>query len=228
MAHTAGPIFFDVDGVLVDSLPAHLELCRRLAVRLDISVRVPSERAFRLMAAAGTRISPMYYFFTSVGFPDHLARLAVHEYEANFKIEFQPKMFPGVSYLLREIHLSGRKLGIVSSNTFDNIANSLDGCMELFDPSCIFTKDRVRGRTKADCLSEGARLLDCPQDQCTYVGDLPSDAEAAAEVGFCFIGVTYGWGIISEASKYMVVSSVAELRFRLKGASSTLFEEANV
>src|SRR5262245_46624750 len=62
---------FDFDGVLVDSLPAHLRYCRRIAqdFRLPIEIPPPDEFKDRVIRT-GMVISPMVHFFRAVGFPD--------------------------------------------------------------------------------------------------------------------------------------------------------------
>ena len=65
-------VFFDVDGVLVDSLPQHLQICRDKAAEFGLNLRIPSIDEFRQLVSRGTKVSPMRCFFLAVGFPEHL------------------------------------------------------------------------------------------------------------------------------------------------------------
>src|SRR5256885_16808128 len=52
-------VFFDVDGVLLDSLPQHLAICRDKASEYGLPIEIPDVPAFRRMVAAGIKVSPM-------------------------------------------------------------------------------------------------------------------------------------------------------------------------
>jgi len=77
-------VFFDVDGVLLDSLPQHLKICRDLAAAYGLDIRIPAPLAFRRMIAEGVKISPMRNFFEAVGFDGAYLEAAIETYEASF------------------------------------------------------------------------------------------------------------------------------------------------
>jgi phosphoglycolate phosphatase-like HAD superfamily hydrolase len=61
-------VFFDVDGVLLDSLSPHLKFCRDKASEYKLPIQIPDEQQFRLMLASGFRGSPMAEFLRTAGF----------------------------------------------------------------------------------------------------------------------------------------------------------------
>jgi beta-phosphoglucomutase-like phosphatase (HAD superfamily) len=52
-------IFFDVDGVLLDSLPQHLPICRDKAAEFGLDLKIPTVETFRRLVHRGTEVSPM-------------------------------------------------------------------------------------------------------------------------------------------------------------------------
>ena len=40
-------VFFDVDGVLVDSLPQHLQICHDKAIEFGLELKIPTVDEFR-------------------------------------------------------------------------------------------------------------------------------------------------------------------------------------
>jgi phosphoglycolate phosphatase-like HAD superfamily hydrolase len=188
-------VLFDVDGVLADSLPAHLETCETLSALYGLGLQIPGAEAFRMLVRSGVPISPMQKFFEAVGFPPAYAARADVEYEASFASRFSPCPFPGVSEMLRELSAAGIELGIVSSNTLANVRKALGPLGEMFVPTRIYTRDHSVHRTKPDALRALVRELGFSNERVFYVGDQPSDALAARAVGLPFVGATYGWGI---------------------------------
>jgi len=185
-------VVFDVDGVLVDSLPAHLEMCVELGHEYGLELAIPSVSEFKRLVRRGVIISPMREFFRAVGFPEDLAHAADQEYERSFAQRFSPLPFAGVADLLASLRSAGIELGIVSSNTRANVEKALGPLLSAFGAGRVFTRDHATARTKKDALAELA--LELPRSRILYVGDQPADAQAARAAGLPFIGVTYGWG----------------------------------
>ncbi|MGZ5267125.1 MAG: hypothetical protein ACXWCC_10055, partial [Caldimonas sp.] len=52
-------VFFDVDGVLLDSLPQHLAICSDKAREYGLRLSIPDVQGFRRLVAAGVKVSPM-------------------------------------------------------------------------------------------------------------------------------------------------------------------------
>jgi phosphoglycolate phosphatase-like HAD superfamily hydrolase len=209
-------VFFDVDGVLLDSLPQHLQICRDKAIEFGLKLQIPTVNEFRQLVCRGTKVSPMRYFFLAVGFPEDLAERAVADYEREFIQRYRPLPFAGVSEMLNTLKTSGLRLGVVTSNTRSNVVPVLGDAMQYFEESCLFFFDRYpEPRTKSWCLGEGARLLHLERQACVYVGDQPADAIAAREAGVRFLGVAYGWGISQDDKQYDTVKSITEIPDKL-------------
>lgn len=212
-------IFFDVDGVLIDSLPQHLKICRDKARDFGLDLRIPGVEEMRERIAAGTKVSPMLFFFLAVGFPERDAERAVADYERDFMVSYRPTLFEGVPRMLEGLHRAGFELGLVTSNTRANVEPVLDGSMRYFQGKAVFFfGEYARSVTKADCLMQGARDLGVPAARCLYVGDQPADARAAEEAGFQFLGVTYGWGFMPGSHDVELVATVSGIARKLGAA----------
>lgn len=211
-------VFFDVDGVLIDSLPAHLAFCIDEAAKLGLNVRVPAGDEFQTMVRNGVKVSPMREFFRAVGFPEYVLQDAVADYEARFMADYRPSLFPGVDQMLSRLIAANLTLGIITSNTAANVLPALSDLAPLFEKRCRFFLDSYdEPRPKSWFLKEGARRLRVKPSQIAYVGDQPADALAAHEAGTRFLGVTYGWGISDEDREFETVSSVAGIAPALFG-----------
>jgi phosphoglycolate phosphatase len=216
MRGSLAAVFFDVDGVLVDSLPQHLQICRDKAIEFGLELNVPTVEEMRRLISRGTKVSPMSEFFRVVGFPDPLIGRAVRDYDREFMQRYRPRAFPGVDEALSTLHDAGLRLGIVTSNIRSNVEPALAGVMHFFEKSCLFFYDRYpEPRSKAWCLSEGARILRLASSRCAFVGDQPADADAAQTAGLQFLGVSYGWGIEWRTGQHEFANSVREVPDRL-------------
>ena len=64
-------VFFDVDGVLIDSLPQHLQICRDKAREFGLRLKIPNVDEFRELVRRGIKVSPMRHFFLArIDYPD--------------------------------------------------------------------------------------------------------------------------------------------------------------
>jgi phosphoglycolate phosphatase len=187
-------VFFDVDGVLVDSMEAHLQVCRDKAREFGLDLTIPDADGVRDMVRRGVKVSPMKQMFVSVGFPEPLAARADADYEREFMDRYEVRAFPGAVELLASLRQAGVTLGMVTSNTLANLAPALGAGMDHFDPRLLFARDDAGRMSKPAKLREGVQLLGLHPSRVCFVGDQPDDRRAAAEVGTQFLGTTYGWG----------------------------------
>ncbi len=212
------PVFFDVDGVLLDSLPKHLAICADKAREYGLSLRIPDVPTFRRLIASGVKVSPMFDFFVAVGFPRQLAMRAVEDYDREFARRYRPQAFVGIDVMLERLRQARRPMGLVTANVAANVDAPLHDVMSYFDARCLFYIDRYDPpRSKSWCLSEGARMFDVPPERCVFVGDQPADAAAAQAAGWAFVGVSYGWGLLHGDPLRRVADTPAEVADMILG-----------
>ena len=190
--------FFDVDGVLVDSLGQHLRICEDMNKELGLGLTIPDAPQLKRRIRSGVRISPMKFFFLAVGFPESAAELADVQYQRVFMQRYTPLPFPGVDLMLAHLAANGVSLGLVTANVSSNVDLALGELLGRFDPRFRFTKDDPRALSKADALKAAVHELELEPHEAIYVGDLDSDGTAARDAGVPFLGVTYGWGISTD------------------------------
>ena len=204
-------ILFDVDGVLLDSLTPHLQICADKNEEYGLGLTIPTASQFKDLVADGTRISPMKYFFLAVGFPEEFAEKANLQYQQIFMQEYAPAPFPHVHSTLNALHEAGLQMGIVTSNVKANVVGALGESMGFFRPDCVYAKDSDGGLSKSEAIVSAVTKFETKPDEVLYVGDQPADWEAAKAAGVEFLGVSYGWGISDRDREFPVVNSVAEI-----------------
>lgn len=204
-------VIFDVDGVLLDSLEPHLQICRDKNREYGLGLAIPNADEFRKIVRRGVKISPMKFFFQAVGFPSEYADRAVEQYNMTFVRRYTIRLFPGVNEMLHHLASAGLSLGIVTSNVRANIESALGSNMRLFRPDCIFTKDTADWDSKVYALLTAAARLNVDTNKTMYVGDQPADWFAAKEAGAKFLGVSYGWGLSQEDKEFPIINNAFEI-----------------
>lgn len=203
--------FFDVDGVLIDSLADHLNFCKDINDEYNLNLAIPSVEDFKKSIRDGVRVSPMELFFKAVGFPDESAKKADLKYQKEFSDKYKQHPFNGVAEMLQKLTVEGLTLGIVTANVMNIVVESLGENIRFFDPNFCFMKDSHGYESKAEALKAAATRLGINADNLIYVGDQIGDYEAAINAGVKFLGVTYGWGISEIESEFQVVKSCSEV-----------------
>jgi phosphoglycolate phosphatase-like HAD superfamily hydrolase len=213
-------VFFDIDGVLLDSLPQHLRFCADKAREYGLfKLEMPSVESFRRMVSRGTSASPMLNFFLAVAFPAAQARRGVQDYQHQFMPRYRPDKFRGVDAMLERLTAAGLLLGLVTANIRANVEPALSDTMRYFDHRSLYFFDRYpEPKAKTWCLTEGARILKLTPEQCVYIGDQPADAVAASAAGLSFLGVSYGWSLPPDDPPFPIVDSVSAIADELLAA----------
>lgn len=208
-------VYFDMDGVLTDSLIAHLKWARRLAGDMGVKIGVPSPEDFKTrVRELSLKISPMEHFLLALGF-EECAGGASEIYEREFCDE-RVDLFPGIEPMLRDL-CDRVPLGVITANTRRAMESALSPVLELFgdDSWSTWCKDDggVCSGSKAGALVASAAALEIEPQELVYVGDQSSDMRAADEAGCPFVGVTYGWGFERQdrTSDLRLVESVGGL-----------------
>jgi phosphoglycolate phosphatase-like HAD superfamily hydrolase len=214
--------FFDVDGVLLDSLPQHLRFCADKAREYGLfELQMPSVESFRQMVSRGVSASPMLNFFLAVGFSAPQARRGVRDYQRQFMPRYRPDKFPGIDAMLERFTDAGLSLGLVTSNIRANVEPALSDTMRYFDHRCLYFFDSYpEPQDKTWYLTEGTRVLELTPEQCLYVGDQPADAVAASAAGLSFLGVSYGWGLPPDDAPFPIVDSVSAIAAEVMAANA--------
>lgn len=178
-------LIFDFDGTIADSFDLVLAISNRLAEEFGYPQTCPedvnhlknlsSREIFRRSGVSFLRL------------PFLLRRLRI---ELNREIrQLQP--IPGIQEALWALKRQGNRLGIVTSNSRENVIAFLEtqNLLELFDfvdsGLTLFGKSRVIKRTLRQYRLDPTTVI--------YVGDETRDIEAARRTGVQAVAVTWGF-----------------------------------
>lgn len=177
-------IIFDFDGTLADTLPCVLSIINRLSHRFgykkvgwDNMDILRNKRAEEILKYLGISLTKLYFIVRKV------------KAELNKEIEFLKPTVPIRKVLLR-LKKNGYKLGILTSNSKDNVSkflkrNSLDFFDFIYSESSIFGKSKViAGLLKNQNLKP---------EQVVYIGDETRDIDAAKRSNINIIAVSWGY-----------------------------------
>jgi len=215
MASTYKAVLFDMDGVVVDSMPYHYRAWRKvfrsLGIRLDKMdiYKREGEQGIRSIAAIlaehGMQLSPEQM-------DDLLQRK-----EAIFKGMAAHRLFPGVESLVCDLKGEGRLIGLVTGTSRGEIDYVLPGnLIHFFD--MVVTGDSVeRGKPAPDPYLKAIEGLNISPSEAVVIENAPYGIQSAKEAGAFCIAVT-----TSLPRKYLrnadvVCGSLKEVRGLLLG-----------
>ncbi|MBE9097884.1 HAD hydrolase-like protein [Vacuolonema iberomarrocanum] len=180
-------IIFDFDGTIADSFDTVLAVTNRLAVEFGYAPASPAEiKSLQNLSSREilkqSRI-PLYKL------PSLLRRLKREMQQEIHHI--QP--FPGMLDALMDLHDQGYALGILTSNTKENVAFFLEThqVADLF----WFVHSSVTLFGKSRRINQLLRTYSLTQESVIYVGDETRDVDAARRSHIKIL--TVGWGFNS-------------------------------
>lgn len=176
-------IIFDSDGTLADTLPWMRSQFNELAEEHGFR-KVEAHEYERFRNLHGSAL------LRELGLPLwKLPRVvsAMRRRMAEHTGEFST--FPGISTALARFAAGGAQLGIVSSNSRENVERVLgeEDARRITNWAC-----GVSMLGKAAKLRQVIRQGGVPRAKAIYIGDEIRDAEAAAKAGIAFGAVTWG------------------------------------
>jgi beta-phosphoglucomutase len=180
---TPPAIIFDMDGVVLDSLPTHLTTWQQTLAPLGIEMTaddlyplegIPTERTAQ-------RLTELF-----LGQPcsDEQARRLAGTKRAIFREIFEPTLVPGIAPLLHDLHGRGYRLGLVTGSARSVVDESLTptGLADLFE--VIVTGDQVsRGKPAPEPYLTAADRLGLPPAECLVVENAPLGIRSAQAAG---------------------------------------------
>ena len=205
-----GPIFWDLDGTIMDSLPGILETIEHTLGTLGHPV--PEN----LRRWAGPPFP--HSLRTELKLSEDEIEVAVATYRDyyNHTGTFRSEPFAGVSEIITLGHRLGRHQATATSKPVSQAKEMLrrQGLLDAFHAIGAASDDEKRS-AKSDVLHDALdelTRLGVSLDHAVMVGDRIHDFEAAAERGLPCIAVTWGYGSENEwAHATYVVDTPAQL-----------------
>jgi len=206
---------FDADGTLMDSLRAHILFCRDLNKSRGYGLELPDpEDTVACRRLVATR---MDLFFERCGFPtDDIGEL-VELYKRTFSVDerYAVKPFPGIPEMLNELKTRGRRLGILTANTYRNVRAGLGESAKLFDWISDVREIEMFGSKGIALRAMINTHFPNARGSVIYTGDMTGDYEASQKAGTSFVPVGWGWEDWSDRRGFAAVSSVDQLKSAL-------------
>ncbi len=178
-------VIFDFDGTLADTFPFVVSMFNEVAHKHGLNTIAPAD------------IEPLRHRSTSeilrhLNLPWWRLPLVTRDFIQLMRDPAAPvRLFDGVPQVIDTLHGAGVRLGVVSSNSADNVAR-------LLGPALMAKVAHVDGGVgllgKAPRIRRAARRLaqSGGPPQAIYVGDQLADLAAARRAGVAFGAVSWG------------------------------------
>jgi HAD superfamily hydrolase (TIGR01509 family)/HAD superfamily hydrolase (TIGR01549 family) len=182
-------IIFDMDGVILDSLPMHLETWQRtlrpLGIELTAEDLYPLEGTPTELTAQ--RLTER---FLGQACSDAEAKRLADQKRASFRDRFRPVFVPGIRSLLYDLHGRGYRLALVTGSSLSVVEESLNptGLHELFDVT-IAGDQVVRGKPDPEPYEMAAASLGVHAGQCLVVENAPQGIQSAKAAGMACVAL---------------------------------------
>jgi len=213
-------VVFDMDGVLVDTNPFHVQKWEALLTQYGIAF--DRETLPKRVLGPGNDPTLRHFFGDRLTADDRL-RLS-EELEAKFRAAFAPhaKPFAGVERLIADCHENGVRVALASAAMSKNVFFILDalGLRQRFD--VVFTADEItQSKPHPEIYERTAQTLNTPPAACVVVEDSFVGIEAAKGAGMKCVAVASTFSateLRAHARADLVVQTLEALELeRLRG-----------
>ena len=203
---TAKVIIFDFDGTIADTLDALVSITNRLAVEFGYKPIAQEELA--LFKTLNSRQIIKHSGISIFQLP-----FLVRKVKAELNKEIRTLSFiPGIKEVLIELKNQGNSLGIITSNSKENVITFLSekNLQYLFD--FIYSGTKLFGKSKV--INKFLKQENIKPEAAIYVGDEIRDIEAARRSEIKVIAVSWGFNseqVLAEQNPDYLIQNPAEL-----------------
>lgn len=187
-------LIFDFDGTLVDSFDAAIKVLNSLAQDFNFKQlgAVQKQDVKAIEAKALLKI---------LGIPMYKVPFIVRQAKRLMQREMvYLKPFPGIPEVLQSLHTSGFCLGIVTSNSEENVRAWLKQHDILTYFHFIHSAPQYFGKERV--LLKSIKKYQLDKNTVCYIGDETRDIEAAKRSGIASLAVTWGFNCEDIMQKY--------------------------
>ena len=186
-------VFFDLDGTLTDSGEGIIN-CAILALE-HFGLPIPSREELRVFVGP-----PLDQSFMNHGVPADQVQEAIRVYRSRYTTvgKFENFPYPGVEELLQKLKAAGCRLFVATSKPEGMSVEILEkfGLAPYFEKICGATLDGSRSH-KADVIAYLLGQVDGVENV-VMIGDTAFDVIGAKAHGIPTIGVSWGYGKVSD------------------------------
>ena len=188
-SHLPAAVIFDMDGVLVDTNPFHVQKWEALLTEHGIAF---DREALPKQVTWDPGNDPMLrHFFGERLTADDRLRLS-EELEARFRAAFAPhaKPFAGVERLIAECHENGVRVAVASAAMSKNVFFILDALKLRQRFHVVLTADEItHNKPHPEIYDKTAQKLGIPPAACVVIEDSFTGIEAAKGAGMKCVAV---------------------------------------
>ncbi len=186
-------VIFDFDGTLADTFDLIFSITNRLSVEFGYKQTKKEEipeieklSALELINQSGISLFKVPFLLRKI------------------RTEFQKeinnvRLFGGIKEALLELKYQGYKIGIITSNTQENVEFVLQK-YDLFIFDFIASGITLFGKHRV--IKKYLKLENIQTEEMVYIGDETRDIHAAKKAQIKVIGVTWGFNSIEALSEY--------------------------
>ncbi len=217
-------VFYDWDGTLIDSLPAHVKFIRDMNKEYKCGASLPDPRD-TVECKKLVDTSSMGAFIIRAGLPKELVPTVLDSYVQEFgkNPRYRSRLFPGVSDMIKNLAERGIEQGILSANyrqNFKPILEKEDLLRFIYPIGDRVELDKFHFGEKAQYLKfyKGDNALS--PNEIVYVADTTEDYEASLAAEVPFVGVSYGWRFSpGQYTPFPLADDIPDLENKLIGLS---------
>lgn len=203
---------FDLDGTILDTLPDLVVLTNRCLVREGFPGRTSAE----ILSFVGNGLRSLMEQAVPEGTPAERVEAVAQAWRDLYPTypNDLTRPYPSVSETLAALAERGCKLGVFSNKFDGGVHQIIDQCLPgVFGAAHGECAEFPRKPDPTGILRTIAELESAPE-RTVYVGDSPTDIEAARRAGTMAVGVSWGYHTADEmrqASPDVLVSDFSEL-----------------
>ena len=191
-------ILFDLDGTLVDTVPARIDAW--VLALGEVGVRVSRAQLEPMIGMDGRRLAREAAEATGRHLSEEEAEAIDRRSGELFDgLNRSPRLLPGARELLRALDERGLTWAIATSSRREQVAASIAALDLPHEPRIVDGSHVAHAKPAPDLLLLGARELGIDPDHGWYVGDSTWDMRAAAAAGMVPIGILSGAAVDGDA-----------------------------
>jgi beta-phosphoglucomutase len=184
-------IAFDLDGTLVDTVPARIGAW--LQALQEAGISVGHREVAMLIGSDGRYVARESARTVGQALEDRQAEIIdLRQGEIFELLNSDPKPLPGSRELLTTLDSRSIPWAIATSSRHEQVGASVQALRLPRPPTIIDGHDVAQAKPAPDLLLKACRVLDVEPKRCWYVGDSRWDMIAARAAGMVAVGVTAG------------------------------------
>lgn len=219
-------VIFDLDGVIIDSMPFHYAAWQEAFA--EVGIDVPEEEIYQREGEKGEiTAKEVYKKFKNEEPASDLVRFITKTKRDKYRDKFELRVMPGIPELLITLKNKDLKLALVTGSSLQVFQQFRKNCslFELFDV-IITGEDTRNGKPAPDPYIMAVKKLDIPSTNCYVVENGPLGIKSAVSANLtCFVikgSSPLPEKALQEAGAKFIFKDIAELETYLIWADTNI------